>query len=144
MNPNSKQFKTLQDKWYKKLKDSGFEDIEQDETYLKRSSTNFLSSNFNYDTSHTVQDIVNKIELKTEYFRRARHFLNDHKFKNKTQKYIWAEHSEGVSHRTITEALKARGHNIGRTKVLNIIAELRTLMLKRKEADNAEEWAGDS
>jgi hypothetical protein len=140
MNPSSKQFKALQDKWYKKLKDSGFEDIEQDEHYLKRSSTNFLSSNFNYDSSHTVQDIVNKIELKTEYFRLARHFLNDHKFKNKNQKYIWAQHSEGVSHRTITEDLKKRGVNIGRTTVLKTIAELRELMLKKnKEAANAEE-----
>lgn len=79
-------FKALKDKWYGRLKEKGFTDIERDEEYLQSPSTRFSrGENLDYDKS------------KEEYYRLAGHFLHDHRFVNDTERRVWELHSNGMS-----------------------------------------------
>ncbi len=90
------RLKKLQEKWDKKLKDSGFEDIEN-------RSTGKLHD---WSTRWTRRDNELTIEARREYYRAAGQFLYEHKFSNETEKRIWSLHSEGRSVRDIVAALK--------------------------------------
>lgn len=137
MNHNSKQFKKLQDKWYKKLAEEGFEDIEQDEFYLKRASNlHFLlrSQNKNLD----FEDVILRVTHREQYFRLAEHFLYEHKFVDALDRIIWEEHANGISHRTTVENLKKSGVKISRTTVLSRINKLKKVMLDKYKEDTYE------
>lgn len=100
MNPQDPKFQKLQAKWYKKLKDKGFEDIEQDEARLKKWSETFFTRG---DLS---QSNVTIVTAKLDYYHMCRHFLNEYKFKNKTEKIMFEMHTEGLGVRVIAKKLK--------------------------------------
>lgn len=108
-------FEKLRKKWYKKLKKSGFRDIEVD-------------NNFNYlpgllrDTR--PNQIVN-IEQKIDYFRFASQFAEDYDFKNDLEKEIWLCHSEGYTLKEICEEL-----DLKKTKVFIIVKKLKQELRK--------------
>ncbi len=95
MDTQSKNFKKLQALWDKKLKDSGFNDIESRSDSLIQWQDSFHQG---YHTEITLQ-------AKKDYYIAAEHFLNYYPFKNEAEVRIWALHSEGVSIREIVGIL---------------------------------------
>ena len=122
MQPNNKDFKALQAKWYAKLENSGFEDIEDQHGHLDRhkSLSNIVT---HYDQT--------SFELKQEYYRLAGQFLHDHKFKSKKEMLIWQYHCEGMSIRDIAKKMKTYRRKIHETlQALN--AEMRGYVRTKK------------
>ncbi len=104
----SKDFIKLQKQWYKKLKDSGFDDIEftdhatglgQNSAYLKRPSA-YLAKKYNKQTD--------------KYYSLFRNFLTFGTFTSKIDKNIALWHSEGVSYRKIVKLI-AKTHRMRRS-----------------------------
>lgn len=111
---NSKQFKALKDKWYKKLEKSGFEDAEKDENSLKSWHSYIF----------VVEDDTTFQESKKTYYSMAGKFFHDYVFKSKKDKAIWELHSEGISIRNINKTLKKRGFKIYQLYVQSTIKKL--------------------
>lgn len=106
--------------YYKKLKDSGFEDIEKNEYLLKTWSTKFSS-----------KQTLDRYEAKEEYFRLARHFLNDYQFSSELEKAIWTYHSEGLSHRNIAQLLNdAKLAYTNKDAIMLVVRRLKEIMKK--------------
>lgn len=109
-------FKKLQDKWYKKLKDSGFEDIEQDEQRLKRwDSMYFITRHTSFVGNSAKQVAGSHRKLSTdqfksqqEYYQLAGVFLHNHQFKDSKERTIWELHSEGYPTSDIYKVMKAK------------------------------------
>lgn len=93
VNFKSPKFKRLQSHWYKKLKDSGFEDIENvnspGESLHQWHSFYF----FNYSKA--------SFDIRWSYYQRATELLYDYVFENITERKIWAAHANGDSIRKI-------------------------------------------
>ena len=89
-----KKFIKLNDEWRKKLKKSGFQDIEDEDENIDRGSWDFRMKR--------VQRIY---RTKSEYYYMATQFLNDYKFESVLEKTIWTYHAEGVSVRDIVKLL---------------------------------------
>jgi DNA-binding NarL/FixJ family response regulator len=116
-NPKDKDFKKLQDKWYKKLEKSRFEDIEQDENLLKK-----WSSKLSLSYSHE------EIAEKQKYFTMAEEFLNQYKFASKRDRIIWEYHCNGLSIREIADTLKKVRIKIKKSAVQNVVQRLKIKM----------------
>lgn len=146
MDFQSKEFKTLQAKWYKKAKESGFEDIEKDEQWLKR-HTGFYGKDHLYRTEYA--------RARRDYYIAAGQFLHSHLFDNEVDRRIWELHANGVSIRDIVKTLKAeklwfkKGLRLDgkpRIKQLrpckftvhNVIKELKSTMLKQLKEEVAD------
>ncbi len=112
------KFKALQDEWYKKLKSDGFEDIEADETKLKRWDSHVFYARHS-PTSFAASQ---------EYFRYAGIFLHEHEFKTKAERVIWELHSEGMTTQAIFETLRSRRSKITRNQVYATVKSLSDLM----------------
>lgn len=99
-NPKSpkQSLKALQKEWYKKLKDDGFTDIENDEDHLK-----FYNSQF---AAQFVERDSYVWEAKAEYYRMAEHFLHEYEFESELEKVIWEYHANALSYRDIAKVLK--------------------------------------
>ena len=70
------QLEVLRKKWYKKLKEQGFEDIEDNQGRLSVYHNTFFSSRYN----------ATVVESKTTYYRFAGIFLNIYKFNTATDR----------------------------------------------------------
>lgn len=125
----SEELKELQEKWYKKLKDEGFNDIEDMSSggeYLKAWHSTYFSSRYTPDS----------FEMKEDYYRRASHFLYEHKFEwipgstliNFKEREAWRLHTEGVSYKQIAVELRARGYKANKDSVNRIISDLKQIM----------------
>jgi hypothetical protein len=77
--------KELQEIWYQKLEDSGFIDIEKSKYLPVPCGTK------------SIQDY----EPVVEHYRLATQLLNKHRFKDATEKMIWALYCDGKSYRQI-------------------------------------------
>lgn len=119
--PKPKSLKQLTREWDKRLKDSGFEDIEQRDGRLKRWESHFFKQ----------RPDVEFQEAKTSYYRMAGYFLHEHKFEDDVIKLIWQLHSEGLGQRTIIKELKHRGLRGHFNFVGSTIRTLAALMKKR-------------
>jgi hypothetical protein len=96
--------KQQQAKWYKILKDEGFEDIETAKGQLKVSSTDRIGRNtfsrVNRQGKNRVKEqetALNVHNAKQDYFYYAEHFLNENEFASEIDKKIWECHSKGMS-----------------------------------------------
>lgn len=88
--------KSLQDEWDQKLRDSGFEDIEDRHSpreMLKTWHSTQFARRFNKE----------RFDARRDYFDRATHFLHSHPFRSVLEKTIWELHSEGKSLREIAK-----------------------------------------
>lgn len=101
--------------WYKKLKKSGFEDIEQADGKLKE----WHSFKFAVAGQNAVQ-----IYAKTKFYDSAREMLTKHTFETTQDRKIWALYSEGESARGIAKKLK-----LGRVRVNNAVNRLIKVMV---------------
>ncbi len=116
----TKEFESLNKVWKKKLKKSGFEDIEQDEDTLKLWYSEY------YKTRYTATTFA----AKEEYYILASQFLHSHKFIDKKEEAIWALYSEGYSIRKIVKALKSRHFKVYKNEVNKIVRTLSKVMLE--------------
>lgn len=87
----TEEFKKLNRQWRKKLKASGFKDIELSDDELVRYSFH-LTEAYRSGTF--------------DYYLKCAEFLLTHKFKTQFEKKIWELHTDGLSIRRIVEALK--------------------------------------
>lgn len=103
----SQTLKEQQQIWYKKLKDEGFEDIEQDETHLKVWTSSSFYRRVKTDGSY-IDDDKNRLfwDTKAEYYRRAGQFLYEYSFECEYDRKVWELHSEGLSCQEISKFLK--------------------------------------
>lgn len=90
MNLKSKEFKDLKDRWYKKLKKSGFVDIEEDEKRLLEY----------HNTKYSSSDPL-AFSSQQRYFELAGQLLHSFPFKSSEQRTIWTLHCEGKTVRSI-------------------------------------------
>lgn len=125
----SEELKALQKKWYHKLKESGFEDIE--DTNSKREYLKSWHSNYFYRT-YTPETF----SFKEEYYRRASQFLFEYHFLwfegssliNFCEREIWRLHSEGQGVRQIALQLQERGWKMNKDQVNRAIKRLVEVM----------------
>lgn len=95
--PNSREFKALQAKWYKKAAQGGkYVDIEQPDGNLKAWSTSLIR-----------HDEITE-NAKQDYYRLACQLLHEYEFASPTERRIWELHAEGLSIRNITKELKKK------------------------------------
>lgn len=121
MNPQSRAFKTLEAKWYGKLKDDGFQDIEDTadrDRRLKSWHSFYFSS----------RDRKNHVSSTEQYFRAARGFLHSFRFKNAAEKEVWGYHADGKTMREIAYLMEKRGPGFSKDSVNNLIRRLAALM----------------
>lgn len=123
-----KSFKSLQAEWDKKLKASGFEDIEDrnsDKEFLKSWHSDYFRCRYTTD----------EFEAKREYYEMACRFLHEVFFDSDTllffgvrdeEREIWELHSKGNSIRDIAALL-----GVKKCRVEKILSRLVDLMLER-------------
>lgn len=118
------KFLALQKEWRKKLKESGFED-EEDNNGLLKVSTN---------TRLKAAGPVVAIRAKVEYYTLAGKFLHDHMFKNQADHNAWKLHAQGLGWKAIAKKL-----NLSTAVVRGKIERLRTIMLTKYNAGQDDE-----
>lgn len=94
------QFKQLKLKWYRKLKDSGFNDIEDTESpkeVLK------LWDSVQFRRERTIKTFREK----HRYYQMTTYFATSHTFSSKFEERVWCMHSEGFPCREIAKKLKS-------------------------------------
>jgi hypothetical protein len=115
-------FNKLKAKWYKRLEQSGFRDIEQDEIYFKAAATSIIDKR---RVTWAIQ---------AEYYSMAREFLNDYKFANPLDKAIWAQHADsrdGISEAFLKKFNKRRKYKIIKMTAWRIVQRLELIMKKQ-------------
>ncbi len=123
MDNKSKLFKTLQAKWYAKIEKGGFEDIEQADGRLKLWASGVFKERL-------ARKGPNFFEATEEYYRKAGHFLHEHKFESDFAKTVWEFHATGVSIREIVGRLRDKGVKTHRRRVHETLQGLKQLLLK--------------
>lgn len=123
-----KAFKDLQRQWYKKLKKSGFDDIEKDEDNLKSWSSDFFRRHKTDHKEYHREYNEDKFKAHEEYYRMAEEFLTNYHFENSTDRFIWSQHAEAVSIREIVRMLKVKRIKSYKFKVHETIKRLKRLM----------------
>lgn len=98
----TRKFKRLQKKWYSKLEDLGFDEIEDTD-----SPREFLKSWHNHHFQN-IDPLV--IEFNKEYYDQARSALHTYRFETKKEEKIWELHADGLSLREIAAKLKIKIH----------------------------------
>lgn len=126
MNQKPKTYNQLRKEWYKKLKDSGFNDIERRDGEFKDSR------------GIPTQLRVTKVfwEAKETYYYLAQHFLTEYKFESELEKTIWEYHLNGISYRNISKILEKVNIRADRQKIFKIVKKLKEIMLKKYLAKN--------
>lgn len=116
--PPKTELEQLQQFWYKKLEDEGFEDIEQTDGKLKSWSSRFAHSR--------IQELR---EEKEPYYYMCNQFLNEYKFDSRFEQIIWEYHSNALSSREIAKIFdKAKVYKTNRQTVWLIIKRLEKAM----------------
>lgn len=95
MDPKSKEFNSLQLKWYKRLRSKGFVDIEAP---IRRHPTN-KASTWYLDGRFTTQEFLEQ----QRYYQLASQALHEYPFASSLDKKIWRLHSEGIGINQIAE-----------------------------------------
>jgi hypothetical protein len=119
--PRQPSFKKLQKTWYKKLKKSGFEDIE----YSDGSSKSCKPRTPRGLDPSLRQSII-------DYYNMCDAFLNDHTFETELDKVMWEYHSNGISNMDIVLILKqTKVKKTNRDWVQKRLKDLKEQMKKR-------------
>lgn len=113
--------KELTDEWNKKLKESGFKDIEGPENTLVY-----------YSSYPLLKWGAVRYVARESYFQLAGQFLHDFRFKSELDRLIWECHSDGQTVREIAAKLKDRYNlKVGRDKVNLTVRRLSKVMLEK-------------
>lgn len=101
MGGGTKDNLALRRKWYKILKDNGFDDIE-----VLAPDGQFYDM-LRYPLRFDINSPEKKVQER--YYAMARAFVFDYEFRDEVEKQVWQHHSEGMSVRGIAAKM-----NIGR------------------------------
>lgn len=112
--------KKLQKIWYKKLKSSGFNDLEHADGTMNSSSM----------VTHTWKTPL-QIEVATAYYELANRFLNEYEFQSEIDRSIWEYHSNGISYRNIVKLLNKVNIRLKKDSIWRKISSLRSKMKAR-------------
>lgn len=104
----SKDFKKLQSEYYGKLKESGFEDIEEID-----SPRELLKSW--HDSYFTARHDAEEFSEVAQYYNAADSILNNYDFESPIDKAIWEKHSVGLSIRKIANELEVKNWVVHKT-----------------------------
>lgn len=121
---SSDEYKRLRDEWYQRLKDFGFEDIEQEDGRLKAwHSTRFLGFNkANFENQQARHD----------YYYHAYQFLHSHQFEKEIHRIIWEEHTKCIGPKNIAQALNESGaYKTNHNEVWKIIKHYKKILLQQ-------------
>lgn len=134
MPPKPKDdYESLKKIWYKKLKSSGFDDIENERGELKHySSSDFFTEHHLFDrfTHQTKLEIKElSLEAKAAYYRMAGSFLEHYPFKTALDRKVWGYYAEGVSRNEIPTLVSTPKVKVSVYKVKYIVSKLRKIML---------------
>lgn len=127
--PYNKELQKLKTLWYKKLKRSGFEDIENKHGDFKVTSYTRIAASKNNGVDYETLKV--KRSAAEEYYRMAGMFLHDHTFEFSRERRIWSMHCEGVGVRDISRKLRVSKIIMGRSMISQVLKKLKTLMLAR-------------
>jgi hypothetical protein len=101
-NPfGTKKFKALKAKWDKKLKNTGFEDVENEDGSLKASTH-----------PKAISFALRDKEEREAYYGIATQLLHTYTFVDEIEKRIWEMHCEGIAVRHIMKELDMGHHKI--------------------------------
>lgn len=119
MSPfKTKEFVSLHDEWMGKLKESGFEEIEdlssQDERLRQWDSVYFIAR-------HTEETFKNR----QEYFERCRALAHIFQFSCWLERAVWEQHSEGLSLREIVRKLRTKENKLNKDKAAGFIRRIK-------------------
>lgn len=96
------EYIALYNKWYSKLKKSGFEDIEwYDKKRAKGQNSDFLIDQSSKIRASYRQSIA-------EHYRLCRNFLTHYKFRDRKEKLIFKLYTDGTTYRSILKILKEK------------------------------------
>lgn len=136
MKIKSKEFNDLKAKWYKKLSDKGFNDIEHDEDNLKNLSTNrFMRGrvgNKNRDKMGGGDYVNHEVSYQAveTYYQLAGQFLHEHKFDTVRERKIWEMHANGEPATLIATKVRTGKFKANKDSVAKTIRTLADVMLK--------------
>lgn len=108
-----RQLIELTQQWYQKLKDEGFEDIEE---------------SFQYHSRYFIQAFTERrhtSDSRLSYHERAMSFLDLYEFESEQERDVWEMHTMGHSQREIVKRLSLSKGTVYRTilKLTNIMKE---------------------
>lgn len=114
------QFKALQKDWYQRLKESGFEDIEDTDSPLELLKT---WHSMYFQKRHTPESF----ELNQEYFNIATGYFNETEIEPYELK-IWTHYTNGLTVRAIAEKMNQQGYRTNKDSVNRTIQYLVEIM----------------
>lgn len=116
------KFIALKNKWYQKLKDSGFKEIE-----TTTASKDFL---INWESTRFYKDYTpDEVQEHLAYFRMCDDFYWHYaSWKDSLERKIWYLHSQGHSRRKIAVTLQQQKIKISDSYVQIILARLKLIM----------------
>lgn len=129
---NKAQLKQLQAEWYQRLRETGFDDIEQ-----TAESNAKLRSWHSYHFS--IQHDPSRFQAKQEYYYKATQYLDHGKFRTKTEKHLWKLHSEGLGLRQIVVVMKTNGFHYNKDQCAAIVRRIKEEMMGIKKPVKEEE-----
>jgi hypothetical protein len=114
-------YEQLRNKWYKKLANEGFVDIEKNEEALK---------DYTEGRKQSRNTALVNWEANAQYYQMAANFLHEYAFETSFDKTIWMYHSEGLANIAVSALLKKlyRNEYTGRGTVSRVILKLRKSM----------------
>jgi len=112
MKRHCKEFAKLQKKWYKKLKEIGFDDLE---TFDGKGNPHDLLKARIEQLSENKLAQFDKIQ---NFYSECRGYYHKAIFLTEEEKDIWAMYSEGYSMRQISDELGVNRHKV--SKIVNI------------------------
>jgi len=120
------ELKALQKHWYKKLKDEGFNDIEDTNSpreLLKQWHSTYF---YRHYTVETFQD-------KQDYWRTCSRFLHSHTFQTVHEKKVWELYCDGQSLRQIADQLRTKKKRVNKDSLNKIVSNLIKIMKANPE-----------
>lgn len=116
MSVAGEDLKELTQIWYKKLKEHGFEDIE--DTSHPESP---IKDWHKFKALRRFKNDPNKLHFTTQYYTQAQNLLHTYNFDSPLHKKIWELHCEGFSKRKIEKAIAHFKPTYKREHIGNII-----------------------
>lgn len=128
MSKKPESYEELKNIWYKKLKDSGFKDIEDP----KCPDGNTQAFSYRRLKKEDEIRISTRLEAKKEYYYLGYQFLHSHKFESELHRIIWNYHVEGIGVRNTAKLLRdAKVADYDRNAVWAIVNHYRKIMKKK-------------
>jgi hypothetical protein len=116
MGSNTREFKQLQDKYYERLAEDGFSDIEDtsSDARLLKSWHSFKFQGVDPINAEAIRD----------YYMAAEAVLHLRKFKNSTERRIWELHCEGLTSEQIEHKIRKYKQSMIRKIIADIAKEI--------------------